>query len=79
LRRALTKEELDEGKKTNQKLYELVCSEYNKILVDEYWALHFPVKVLDKNLPSNFSPTEWNDVKIAWNESAYKVMKLINS
>jgi hypothetical protein len=26
--------------------------------VDEYSAIHFPVKVLDKNLPTNFSPIE---------------------
>jgi hypothetical protein len=30
----------------SQILYELVCSE---VSVDEYSALHFPVKVLDKN------------------------------
>jgi hypothetical protein len=39
--RALNKDELESRKKTNQKLYELVCTEYNKPSVKEYSELIF--------------------------------------
>jgi hypothetical protein len=52
--RALTKEGLDEGKKTNQKLYELVCSEYNKTSVDEYLGAAFPGESTRQKLAIQF-------------------------
>jgi hypothetical protein len=51
--RTLNIDELESRKKTNQKLYELDCTEYNKPSVKEYSELHFPFDVLTKK---NYPP-----------------------
>jgi hypothetical protein len=77
--KALKKNDLESNLETNQKVYELVASEYNKGEVKDYSELYFDIQVLPKNLPSNFSAIEWKDVKLAWNESLYQVAELLSN
>jgi hypothetical protein len=64
--RPLTREELDLRLKQDQRLFELVATEFNKPGVDEYDAFQFPhfdQKVSPSLFPDNFSHIQWTDVK----------------
>jgi hypothetical protein len=77
--RAYTKDDLDSNLKTNQKVYELVASDYNKGEVKEYSELYMDIPVMPKTLPSNFFSIDWKDVQLAWKESLYQVAKLLSN
>jgi hypothetical protein len=47
--KALTKKHLESSLKTNQEVYELVASEYNKGEVKEYSELYFDIPVVPRN------------------------------
>jgi hypothetical protein len=57
----------------------LAASEYNKGEVKQYSELYSDIPVLPKNLPSYLSPIEVRHVKLAWNESLFQVVKLLNN
>jgi hypothetical protein len=65
--KCLTREELDLGLKTDQRTFEKVAAEYNKIDIASYDDIQFPEFTVtgSKNLPSNFNPISWEDAKKA--------------
>lgn len=75
--RALTKDELDRGLKTDQKLYEKIAEEYNKLSVDEYDDIQYSIKISEKNLPTKFTRVDWVDISKAWKDSMQNLDKAI--
>jgi hypothetical protein len=52
--KTLSKDELDVGLTTDQKLYERIAEEYNKQGIDEYDRVQCPISIAAQNIPSNF-------------------------
>ena len=75
--KSLTREELDLGLKTDQRTFEKVADEYNKIDVAAYDDIQFPEFTVtgSKNLPSNFNPISWEDAKKATKECIHYLEK----
>jgi hypothetical protein len=68
--KSLTREELDLGMKTDQKVYEKVAAEYNKIGVDAYDDIQYSFIQItgSRNMPYNFDSITWQDAKKATKE-----------
>jgi hypothetical protein len=68
--KTLTREELDLGLKTDQRVYEKIAAEYNKTGVPAYDEVQYDCVTIvgAKNLPSNFEPIDWQDAKKATKE-----------
>jgi len=76
----LTKEELDLGLKTDQKLYQKIADEYNKKDVPDYDKLQYSyLDVQGRNVPSNFDPITWNDVKTSFKTVVAELEKCRNN
>jgi hypothetical protein len=73
----LSRNVLDPGLQTDQLLHEETATEYNKKGVDEYDRVQWPMNIVNKNLPSNFTDVEWNTVKRIWKDFTYQLEKAI--
>ena len=63
---ALGRNEMDQGIKSGQAFFELVASEYNKV-VEEYGGNAFPHVVVGRSLPpSHFQEVNWDKCKGSW-------------
>lgn len=69
----LSKDELDLGLKTDQKLYQRIAEEYNKTGIDEYDRIQCPISVAEKNWPSNFTAIHWTEASKIWKECVQKL------
>ena len=64
---ALSRAEVDAGKKTDQTFHELVAKEYNKSYVKEYGENAFPMIQVGKGqVPSHFQEISWEKSKESW-------------
>jgi hypothetical protein len=70
--KTLSKDELDVGLTTDQKLYERIAEEYNKQGIDEYDRVQFPISIADKNIPSKFTEIHWSMVKKIWKDCVHR-------
>jgi hypothetical protein len=75
--KSLTREELDLGLKTDQRIFEKVAVEYNRPGVPAYDLVQFPdfSVVGSKNEPSNFCPISWEEAKKATKECIHHLEK----
>jgi hypothetical protein len=71
--KTLSKDELDVGLTTDQKLYQRIAEEYNKEGIDEYDRLQFPISIAAKNTPSKFTEIHWSMVKKIWKDCVHKL------
>ena len=64
---ALSRAEVDAGRKTDQVFHELVASEYNKTHVVEYGENTFPLLQVGRaQPPSHFQEIDWEKSKESW-------------
>jgi hypothetical protein len=75
--KCLSKEELDLGLETDQKLYQLIADEYNKTGVDEYDQLQCPIIIAAKNAPSVYSTIHWSMVRKIWKDCIQKLEQYV--